>query len=119
MDALPGCIFIVDTEYEKIAKMHEARILNIPIVAMVDTNYDPVDYVIPSNDDAAVQANLISDIMAKCRYWRKRTCHRGEKHWRRKTATTAEEETEDFEANWLQQKKKVEFDVPELAETEQ
>ncbi|MCB5278322.1 MAG: 30S ribosomal protein S2 [Candidatus Cloacimonetes bacterium] len=65
MDALPGAIFVVDTEYEDIA-IHEARILGIPIIAMVDTNCDPdkVDYVIPSNDDATRAITLITDIMA-------------------------------------------------------
>lgn len=65
MDAVPGAIFIVDTDYEKIA-VHEARVLGIPIVGMVDTNCDPdlVDYVIPSNDDATRAIYLIADIMA-------------------------------------------------------
>lgn len=65
MDAVPGVIFVVDTGHEEIA-VHEARILGVPIVAMVDTNCDPdlVDYVIPSNDDATRAIQLISDIMA-------------------------------------------------------
>lgn len=65
MDAMPGAIFVVDTDHEKIA-VHEARILGIPIVGMVDTNSDPdlVDYVIPSNDDATRAVSLIADIMA-------------------------------------------------------
>ncbi len=65
MDAVPGVIFIVDTGHEEIA-VHEARILGVPIIAMVDTNCDPdlVDYVIPSNDDATRAIQLISDIMA-------------------------------------------------------
>ncbi len=65
MDALPGAIFIVDTDHEEIA-VHEARVLKIPILGMVDTNSDPdlVDYVIPSNDDATRAVTLISDIMA-------------------------------------------------------
>jgi len=65
MDALPGAVFVVDSDYEKIA-VHEARILNIPIIAMVDTNCDPdlVDYVIPSNDDATRAVSLIADVMA-------------------------------------------------------
>lgn len=65
MDAKPGAIFVVDTEHEDIA-IHEARILGIPIIAMVDTNCDPdlVDYVIPSNDDATRAIALIADIMA-------------------------------------------------------
>lgn len=65
MDAVPGAIFIVDTGHEEIA-VHEARILGVPIIAMVDTNCDPdlIDYVIPSNDDATRAIQLISDVMA-------------------------------------------------------
>jgi small subunit ribosomal protein S2 len=65
MDAVPGAIFVVDTDHEKIA-VHEARVLNIPILGMVDTNSDPdlIDYVVPSNDDATRAVSLISDIMA-------------------------------------------------------
>ena len=65
MDDYPGAIFITDTEKEDIA-VKEAKKLNIPIVAMVDTNCDPdiIDYVIPANDDAIRAIHLISDIMA-------------------------------------------------------
>jgi len=54
MTRLPGAIFIVDVKKEHIA-IAEAQKLNIPIFAMVDTNSDPrpVDFVIPSNDDAS------------------------------------------------------------------
>ncbi len=53
MTRLPGAIFVVDITREHIA-VREARKLNIPIFAMVDTNSDPrlVDYEIPANDDA-------------------------------------------------------------------
>ena len=53
MKKLPGALFIVDPRKERIA-VAEARILGIPIVAIVDTNCDPdeIDYVIPGNDDA-------------------------------------------------------------------
>jgi len=65
MDKLPGAVFVVDTIKEKIA-VHEARKLNIPIVAMVDTNCDPdiIDYVIPANDDAIRAILLIADTLA-------------------------------------------------------
>jgi len=65
MDSKPGVVFIVDIMKEKIA-LHEARVLGIPIVAMVDTNCDPdkVDYVIPANDDAIRAIHLMADIMA-------------------------------------------------------
>jgi small subunit ribosomal protein S2 len=61
MDKLPGALFVVDPRKEKIA-VAEARKLNIPVVAIVDTNCDPdeVDYVIPGNDDAIRAVRLIS-----------------------------------------------------------
>jgi len=54
MTRLPGAIFVIDVKKEHIA-IAEAKKLNIPIFAMVDTNSDPrgIDYVIPSNDDAS------------------------------------------------------------------
>ena len=53
MDRLPGALFIIDAKRERIA-VHEAGLLGIPAVALVDTNSDPdnIPYVIPSNDDA-------------------------------------------------------------------
>lgn len=65
MPRLPDAIFIVDPRKEHIA-IKEARKLNIPIVAMVDTNCDPdeVDYVIPANDDAIRAIKLITTTMA-------------------------------------------------------
>jgi len=61
MDKLPGAVFVVDPRKEKIA-VAEARKLNIPVVAIVDTNCDPdeIDYVIPGNDDAIRAVRLIS-----------------------------------------------------------
>ena len=58
-------MFIVDPHKERIA-VSEARKLNIPIVAIVDTNCDPdeIDYVIPGNDDAIRAVKLISGAMA-------------------------------------------------------
>ncbi|MGB5402475.1 MAG: 30S ribosomal protein S2 [Robiginitalea sp.] len=60
MTRLPGAIFVVDTMREHIA-VKEAEKLNIPIFAMVDTNSDPkpIDYVIPSNDDASKSIAII------------------------------------------------------------
>ncbi|MEM1259194.1 MAG: 30S ribosomal protein S2 [Bacteroidota bacterium] len=60
MTRLPGAIFIVDTMREHIA-VKEAMKLNIPIFAMVDTNCDPrpIDFVIPSNDDAGKSIEII------------------------------------------------------------
>ena len=65
MKKLPGALFIVDPRKEKIA-VAEAKKLNIPIVAIVDTNCDPdeVDYVIPGNDDALRAVKLIAGAMA-------------------------------------------------------
>ena len=65
MKGMPGALFIVDPKKEKIA-VKEARILNIPVVGIVDTNCDPddVDYVIPANDDAIRAVKLIANKMA-------------------------------------------------------
>lgn len=65
MDKLPGALFVVDPRKERIA-VREAQILNIPIVAIVDTNCDPdeIDYVIPGNDDAIRAVRLLTSKMA-------------------------------------------------------
>lgn len=65
MPRIPDVIFIVDPRKERIA-VQEAHKLNIPIVAMVDTNCDPdeIDVVIPSNDDAIRAIKLITNAMA-------------------------------------------------------
>ena len=65
MNKLPGALFVVDPRKERIA-VAEARKLNIPIVAIVDTNCDPdeVDYVIPGNDDAIRAVKLMTGRMA-------------------------------------------------------
>ncbi len=65
MPKLPDAVFIVDLKKEKIA-LAEARKLEIPVVAIVDTNCDPdeVDYVIPGNDDAIRAIKLISNKIA-------------------------------------------------------
>ena len=65
MNKLPGALFVVDPRKERIA-VAEARKLNIPIVAIVDTNCDPdeIDYVIPGNDDAIRAVRLLTGRMA-------------------------------------------------------
>lgn len=65
MNKLPGALFVVDPRKERIA-VAEARKLNIPIVAIVDTNCDPdeIDYVIPGNDDAIRAVKLLTAKMA-------------------------------------------------------
>ena len=65
MKRLPGAIFIVDIKKEQIA-VKEAKKLNIPIFAIVDTNSDPtiIDFPIPANDDAAKSISIISRTVA-------------------------------------------------------
>jgi len=60
MTRLPDLVFIVDVRRESTA-IHEANLLEIPVIALVDTNCDPddVDYVIPSNDDAIRAIKLL------------------------------------------------------------
>jgi small subunit ribosomal protein S2 len=60
MKRLPDLVFVVDVSRED-AAVHEANLLNIPVVALVDTNCNPqgIDYVIPSNDDAIRAIKLL------------------------------------------------------------
>ena len=65
MNRIPGVMFVVDPSCEDIA-VAEAKKLNIPVVAITDTNCNPedVDYVIPGNDDAIRAVNLIASFIA-------------------------------------------------------
>jgi small subunit ribosomal protein S2 len=65
MKGLPDLLYIVDVRREATA-VHEANILGIPILALVDTNCNPdlIDYIIPSNDDAIRAIKLITTKMA-------------------------------------------------------
>lgn len=66
MAEMPGILFVVDIRREAIA-IAEANRLNIPVVALVDTNGDPdhVDYVIPGNDDAIRSINIVTDALTE------------------------------------------------------
>jgi small subunit ribosomal protein S2 len=66
MRDMPQAVFVVDTKKEIIA-VREARKLNIPIVAIVDTNSNPdeIDYPIPGNDDAVKSINIITSLLAQ------------------------------------------------------
>ena len=61
MRALPKLLFVVDVRREE-AAVHEANVLRLPVIALVDTNCDPggIDYVIPSNDDAIRAIKLLA-----------------------------------------------------------
>ncbi|TSB46434.1 30S ribosomal protein S2 [Alkalicoccobacillus porphyridii] len=65
MKGVPDALFVIDPRKERIA-IAEAHKLNIPIVAIVDTNCDPdeIDYVIPGNDDAIRAVKLLTGKMA-------------------------------------------------------
>ena len=64
MKKIPDLIFVIDTNYESLA-IKEAIKLNIPIIAILDTNSDPtgIDYPIPGNDDARRAINLYCDLL--------------------------------------------------------
>mgnify|MGYP000790510935 FL=1 len=65
MPGLPDAVFIVDPRKEHNAVL-EAKKLDIPVIAIVDTNCDPddADYIIPGNDDAIRAIKLISSVLA-------------------------------------------------------
>lgn len=66
MEGLPGAVFVVDAPKELIA-VAEARKLNIPVIAIADTNSDPdlIDYPIPANDDAIKAVRVITRQIAQ------------------------------------------------------
>ncbi len=66
MGGLPDLVFVIDTNKEDIA-IKEARRLNVPVAAIVDTNCDPdgITYVVPGNDDASRAITLYCDLVAK------------------------------------------------------
>ena len=66
VDKLPGCLFIVDIKREEIA-VKEANRLDIPIVAICDTNADPdlIAYPIPGNDDAIRSVKLLTSLITE------------------------------------------------------
>ena len=65
MDRLPGLVFIVDIHKDETA-LREALRVNIPVVAIVDTNVDPteIDYPIPANDDSIRSISLVTKVIA-------------------------------------------------------
>ena len=65
MNGIPDALFVIDTNKEAIAVL-EANNLNIPVIAISDTNTDPsnVDYPIPGNDDALRAISLYCDLIA-------------------------------------------------------
>ena len=89
MTSLPGAIFVVDPKKEAIA-VREGRRLNIPIIAIVDTNCDPdeVDYIIPGNDDAIRAIRLITSRIADA-------CEEGRERLEERKQAEVDKETEE------------------------
>jgi small subunit ribosomal protein S2 len=89
MGKLPGAMFVVDPKNEAIA-VREGRRLNIPIVAIVDTNCDPdeIDYIIPGNDDAIRAIRLITSRIADA-------CIEGKKKYEERIQAEADKKVEE------------------------
>lgn len=89
MNGLPGAMFVVDPKNEAIA-VREGRRLNIPIIAIVDTNCDPddIDYIIPGNDDAIRAIRLLTSKMADA-------CVEGQQRMAEKRQAEADKEIEE------------------------
>lgn len=85
----PGALFIIDTKKESIA-VREGRRLQIPIVAVVDTNCNPdeVDYIIPGNDDAIRAIRLIASRIADA-------CIKGKELWEERRQAEADKVVEE------------------------
>ncbi|HOP79151.1 MAG TPA: 30S ribosomal protein S2 [Armatimonadota bacterium] len=107
MPKLPGAVFIVDLKKERIA-LAEARKLNVPVVAIVDTNCDPdeVDYVIPGNDDAIRAIKLISNKIADAIIEVRQVVTEGEEAEEETPAAaeeSAEEETDEVKVEVMEE----------------
>jgi small subunit ribosomal protein S2 len=89
MDKLPGAIFIVDPKNEAIAVREGIR-LNIPIVAIVDTNCNPdeIDFIVPGNDDAIRAIRLITSRVADA-------CNEGKERLEEKRQAEADKQQEE------------------------
>ncbi|AAD35844.1 30S ribosomal protein S2 [Thermotoga maritima MSB8] len=109
MRRLPDIIYIVDPRKEKIA-VAEANKLGIPIVAIVDTNCDPdpIDYVIPGNDDAIRSIKLITSVIADAYLeGREGAPLTAEKEETESAEETSEEVTEDINLEELEEEEEV------------
>jgi small subunit ribosomal protein S2 len=99
MRRLPGAVFVIDTRKEHTAVL-EARRLEIPVVALADTNCDPdeMDYPIPSNDDAIRAVKLLCEKMADAALEGRRQYEAGRDRGEagRAAATTAPVTLEEF-----------------------
>ena len=91
MNKLPGAIFVVDPKNEAIA-IREGIRLNIPIVAVVDTNCDPdeIDYVIPGNDDAIRAIRLLASRVADA-------CMEGRERYEEKAQAEADKQEDEHD----------------------
>jgi small subunit ribosomal protein S2 len=89
MNGMPGAMFVVDPKNEAIA-VREGRRLNIPIIAIVDTNCDPddIDYIIPGNDDAIRAIRLLTSKMADA-------CIEGKQRFAERQQAEADKEIEE------------------------
>jgi small subunit ribosomal protein S2 len=123
LSRLPAALFVIDISKEHIA-VKEARRLNIPVFAMVDTNSDPnqVDFPIPANDDAAKSIHIIVD--AVCKAMEEGLAERKmdkdtEPSRERKPSRKAEAEVEDHEVAEEEEIEAEEIDEAEIAEEEE
>lgn len=105
MSELPGLLFVVDINREAIA-VAEANKLNIPVIAIVDTNCDPdpIDFVIPGNDDSIRAIKLIVEAIAK-------VVNTANTEYRKRAAEVARKEAEAKAAADAKAKAKAEADA--------
>ncbi len=123
MTKLPGAVFVVDIKKESIA-VREAKRLNIPVYAIVDTNCDPddIDYMIPANDDAVKTIELILKTMGdavlegKAKLQEQKAEEAAEKERLKKER---EKEKEEAKAERLKEKQKKEEEKKEAEKKEE
>jgi small subunit ribosomal protein S2 len=112
MERLPDAVFVTDLKTEEIA-VHEAARLRIPIIGLVDTNCDPnpIDYVIPGNDDAIRSCELVIGTIGAA-------VETGSSAWRAQEERRIAEEMERRKKEEEERKKREEEDKLRQAEEE-
>ena len=113
MEELPDVLFVVDPGEEAIA-VHEAKILGIPVIAIVDTNCDPdeIDVPIPGNDDAIRAVKLITSIMADAVI----EANQGSEFDPSEDDFEEEEETEEVNEEEVEEENLSNYDIEQAAE---
>lgn len=120
MESPPDIVYVIDPETEEIA-VHEARILDTPVIAITDTNCDPdlIDYPIPGNDDAIKATRLLSSRLADAVIEGREGADRASEEEQEETEAEETEVTEEEKAETDEEETEVEKGDEEIVDEEE